>query len=90
MGYGKLVISFIKYIPAIYWNYQRKSTKGWPVLKVVMDFLGGALSLISGSAVDNGLNIAKVGLGILTLFYNLIFMLQAFILYPSRKNALEN
>lgn len=87
MGYGKLLISFVKYLPAIYWNYKRKSTKGWPALKTILDLIGGIFSLISGAiSTENGLNIVKLALAILTLVYDIIILIQAFILYPNPTN----
>ena len=49
LGYGKMTMSLIKYFPAIYWNYKRKSTKGWPAAKIILDLVGGIFALISGS-----------------------------------------
>ena len=49
LGYSKLAISFIKYTPAVYWNYKRKSTKGWSIFNIISDMIGGVLSLASGS-----------------------------------------
>jgi hypothetical protein len=44
MGYFKLSISFLKYLPQLYWNYQRKSTKGWSIANIILDLTGGLLS----------------------------------------------
>lgn len=49
LGYSKLVISFVKYSPAVYWNFKRKSTKGWSIFNILLDLVGGAFSLASGS-----------------------------------------
>ena len=81
-------MSLIKYIPAIYWNYKRKSTKGWPALKMILDLVGGIFALVSGSiSVENGLNIAKFGLALMTIVYDLIFLFQAFVLYRKPKKS---
>ena len=88
MGYGKLILSIIKYFPVAYWNYKRKSTKGWPLPKMLLDFLGGLLSLISGLvSMENGFNFAKTGLAILTIAYNLVFFFQRFCLYRIPKKT---
>ena len=42
----KLVISFIKYIPQLVFNYRRKSTVGWTIYNILLDFSGGTLSII--------------------------------------------
>lgn len=46
MGYFKLAISNLKYLPQLYWNYKRKSTKGWSIFNILMDFTGGAGSFL--------------------------------------------
>lgn len=44
LGYFKLAISTLKYLPQFYWNYQRKSTKGWSIFNIIMDLTGGLFS----------------------------------------------
>lgn len=44
MGYFKLTISFFKYLPQFYWNYKRKSTKGWSIANIILDLTGGTFS----------------------------------------------
>jgi hypothetical protein len=44
MGYFKLSISFLKYLPQFYWNYKRKSTKGWSIANIILDLAGGTFS----------------------------------------------
>ncbi len=34
LGYCKIFITFIKYIPQVYWNYIRKSTLGWSIFNM--------------------------------------------------------
>lgn len=46
MGYFKLLISFLKYLPQFYWNYKRKSTKGWSIMNIMLDFTGGLFSFL--------------------------------------------
>jgi len=82
LGYGKLVITLIKYIPQAYWNYRRKSTIGWSNAGVLLDILGGVCSLVSGGlSVENGLNIIKLSLAIISLVFDVIFCIQHFWLY---------
>ena len=85
LGYGKLVISFVKYSPAVYWNYKRKSTKGWSIFNILLDLVGGTFSLASGSiSLQNGLNITKLFLALLTVIYDLIFVFQHYVLYKGK------
>lgn len=45
-GYNKAVITFLKYMPQVYLNYSRKSTVGWSILNIMLDFTGGSLSIL--------------------------------------------
>lgn len=82
LGYGKITLSFIKYSPAVYWNYKRKSTKGWSIFNILLDLVGATFSAASGSlSVSDGLNITKMALAVLTIFYDIIFVVQHYILY---------
>ncbi|SGY20705.1 BQ5605_C016g08129 [Microbotryum silenes-dioicae] len=45
LSYIKLYISTAKYIPQAYLNYKRKSTVGWSIENILLDFTGGFLSL---------------------------------------------
>ena len=44
-SYVKLVITIIKYIPQAWYNYRRKSTIGWSIGNIFLDFTGGSLSM---------------------------------------------
>ena len=41
----KLIISLIKYSPQVYLNYRRKSTEGFVIYSIMLDFTGGIMSL---------------------------------------------
>lgn len=41
----KLVITIIKYVPQVILNYNRKSTIGWNIWNILLDFSGGTLSV---------------------------------------------
>lgn len=45
-GYSKAGITFVKYLPQVYLNYKRKSTVGWSIANIFLDFTGGSLSLL--------------------------------------------
>ncbi len=45
-GYCKAAITFIKYSPQVYLNYKNKSTVGWSIGNVMLDFSGGVFSLL--------------------------------------------
>ena len=44
-SYVKLFITLIKYVPQAYLNYRRKSTFGWSIGNILLDFTGGFLSI---------------------------------------------
>ena len=45
MSYVKLSTTVLKYIPQVYLNYMLKSTVGWHIQNVLLDFTGGVLSI---------------------------------------------
>jgi cystinosin len=86
----KLVITIIKYIPQVLMNYQRKSTVGWNVWNVLLDFTGGILSLMQllidaldmhDFSVITG-NLVKFGLGLASILFDIVFIVQHYVLYP--------
>ncbi|KAL3942616.1 MAG: hypothetical protein SGBAC_003217 [Bacillariaceae sp.] len=91
----KIMISLIKYIPQVILNYQRKSTAGWSIWNIILDFTGGLLSdlqlifdckdMHNFSAITG--NFAKFGLGSVSIFFDIIFMLQHYVLYRHSSEA---
>lgn len=79
-------------------NYKRKSTIGWSIYPILLDFSGGWLSLaqlIIDSAMQNdwtGItgNPVKFGLGNITIVFDIIFFLQHYVLYRDNKKQLED
>lgn len=45
-SYVKLCITLIKYLPQAFYNYKRKSTVGWSIGNIFLDFTGGILSML--------------------------------------------
>lgn len=45
-SYVKLAITIMKYCPQAYFNYKRKSTVGWSIHNILLDFTGGSFSLL--------------------------------------------
>jgi cystinosin len=89
MGYCKLVITVVKYCPQVWANYQRKSTVGWSINQVLLDLIGGVLS-IAQLLIDSSLqgdwsgvtgNPVKFGLGNVSIVFDLIFITQHYVLY---------
>jgi cystinosin len=85
----KLLLTVFKYAPQAWSNYKRKSTLGWAIGGITLDVIGGVLSLVqlvidAASQADwSGLtgNPVKFGLANISLFFDVIFMVQHFVLY---------
>jgi len=92
IAYVKLSISFVKYCPQVYLNWKRKSTVGWTIWNVLLDFSGGLLSVLqllfdswrkgiwSGFSWD-----PKFILGNMSIMFDVIFIVQHYILYPQNR-----
>src|SRR5271163_1064619 len=89
IGYIKLVVTFVKYIPQVWVNYKRKSTQGWSIWQILLDLTGGVLSILQ-LVIDAGLqadwsgitgNPVKLGLGNVSIFFDVIFIIQHYVLY---------
>ncbi|GLI82308.1 hypothetical protein PoHVEF18_010747 [Penicillium ochrochloron] len=88
-SYDKLVITTVKYVPQAWLNYRRQSTVGWNIWTIILDLIGGILSLLQ-LVLDSSLqsdwsgitgNPAKLLLSNITIFFDLIFIVQHYILY---------
>jgi cystinosin len=98
LGYVKLTTVFLKYIPQAWVNYKRKSTVGWSIYPILLDFSGGWLSLAQlmiDSALQNdwsGItgNPVKFGLGNITIVFDIIFFLQHYVLYRNSEKHIED
>ncbi|GAA5981742.1 hypothetical protein JCM11641_004232 [Rhodosporidiobolus odoratus] len=98
LSYIKLYISFAKYVPQAVINYRRKSTEGWSITNILLDATGGTLSLTQlmlDSWLDNdwrGItgNPGKLGLSFLSLAFDLVFIVQHFVLYPAPDERTPN
>ena len=83
----------VKYIPQAWSNYQRKSTVGWSINQILLDVIGGVFS-VAQLVIDSSLqsdwsgitgNPVKLGLGNVTIIFDVIFMVQHYILYKGNK-----
>ncbi|KAK8813325.1 hypothetical protein WA158_002917 [Blastocystis sp. Blastoise] len=82
-------------ISSSFLNWKRKSTKGFNIGNILLDFTGGALSEIQFFVITgytnawSGIlgNIVKFGLGWLSIFFDIIFMIQHYGLYKENDNT---
>ena len=82
----------------MYVNYRNKSTVGWSILQILLDFGGGILS-ISQQAIDSyqqgdwsGItgNPVKFALGNVSMLYDLVFITQHYVLYRHAEGPKED
>uniref|UniRef100_A0ACB8EC59 Uncharacterized protein n=1 Tax=Sphaerodactylus townsendi TaxID=933632 RepID=A0ACB8EC59_9SAUR len=67
-----------------YLNFRRKSTSGWSIGNVLLDFMGGAFSLLQmflQSYNNNEWNLifgdfTKFGLGLFSILFDVVFIVQ--------------
>ena len=97
LSFIKVGISLVKYIPQVILNIQRQSTVGWSIWQILLDFTGGCLSDVqlvgdtwaktpAGASVWRAVvtgNPAKLALGSLSMAFDIVFMFQHYILYPT-------
>jgi len=98
LSYVKLICTFVKYVPQALLNYRRQSTTGWSIYNILLDFSGGILSLaqlLLDALLSNDVsgvvgNPAKLGLSILAIGFDVLFIVQHYVLYPEEsKDATE-
>jgi len=93
----KLFITLIKYVPQAYLNFRRKSTFGWSIGNILLDFTGGFLSIgqmfvISYNENDWGSvfgDPTKFGLGLFSVLFDIVFILQHYVFYRGNSPAEE-
>ncbi|VDM73176.1 unnamed protein product [Strongylus vulgaris] len=73
----------------MFFNFRRKSTVGWSIGNILLDFTGGALDIVQmvfqSYNVNNWSafygNPVKFGLGLVSIIFDIIFIIQHYILY---------
>uniref|UniRef100_A0A6B2E6R5 Cystinosin homolog n=1 Tax=Phlebotomus kandelakii TaxID=1109342 RepID=A0A6B2E6R5_9DIPT len=96
-SYIKLTITLIKYVPQALMNYRRKSTVGWSIGNILLDFIGGILSMLQ--MILNAYNYddwdsifgdpTKFGLGLFSVCFDIVFIIQHYILYRDQHSGLK-
>jgi cystinosin len=102
MGWCKVFISLIKYIPQVIFNYKRQSTVGWNIHNILLDFTGGTFSFgqnivdeirnsydLTPAGQSASLNIAKFALSFVSIFFDTVFCIQHYCLYNKPRSAEE-
>jgi len=84
-SYVKLTITLIKYVPQAYMNFRDKSTTGWSIGNVLLDFSGGILSFLQmfldswniGNYDVFITNPVKLGLSFFSIFFDILLLLES-------------
>jgi cystinosin len=92
ISYIKLFITLVKYMPQVLTNYRNRSTQGWSIWQILLDFAGGILS-ITQLGIDSyqqrdwsGItgNPVKLALGNISMVFDVIFIVQHYYLYRGK------
>ncbi|KAJ4822221.1 hypothetical protein Tsubulata_045756 [Turnera subulata] len=91
----QVFMTLIKYIPQAIMNFMRKSTDGFSIGNILLDFCGGLMnyaqmavqSIDQNSWVNFYGNIGKTMISLVSVFFDLLFMCQHYILYPVKKTG---
>ena len=95
ISYVKLFITLVKYMPQVLANYRNKSTHGWSIYQILLDFVGGILSIWQ-LGIDSYLqgdwsgvtgNPVKFALGNISVFFDIIFMIQHYCVYRGKRGT---
>jgi cystinosin len=79
-------------MPQVLMNYRNGSTQGWSIAQILLDFVGGILSVLQ-LGIDSYLqgdwsgltgNPVKLALGNVSMFFDVIFIVQHYLLYPNK------
>jgi cystinosin len=89
LGSTKVIMTLIKYTPQALLNHKRRSTEGWQINNVLLDLAGGVLSfaqigLNAAARADLSVitgNPAKLGIAAISIGFDLVFILQHYVLY---------
>ena len=76
-------------------NYKRKSTVGWSIINIILDFTGGSLSLLQMFLLAYNFNDwssifgspTKFGLGFFSILFDIVFLIQHYGLYRNNSDS---
>ncbi|KAL5581279.1 hypothetical protein UlMin_013721 [Ulmus minor] len=94
----QVFMTVIKYIPQAFMNFKRKSTDGFSIGNILLDFSGGVAnyaqmavqSIDQNSWVNFYGNLGKTLLSLISIFFDIIFMVQHFLLYSGRRALISS
>ena len=76
-------------MPQAWMNFRRKSTEGWSIGNVLLDFTGGSLSMLQMIMDSYNMDdwssffgdFTKFGLGLFSVLFDILFILQHYVCY---------
>ncbi|KAI4350578.1 hypothetical protein L6164_005025 [Bauhinia variegata] len=94
----QVFMTVIKYIPQAIMNFLRKSTDGFSIGNILLDFSGGMAnyaqmvvqSIDQDSWVNFYGNIGKLLLSLVSMFFDVIFIIQHYVLYRGARKAYKS
>ncbi|XP_028773875.1 cystinosin homolog isoform X2 [Neltuma alba] len=84
----QVCMTTIKYIPQAVMNFLRKSTEGWSIGNILLDFSGsvGNYAQMLMQSIDQGSWMNFYGnIGKISVFFDILFMFQHYVLYWHNK-----
>jgi cystinosin len=89
LSYVKMAVTLSKYFPQAILNFRRKSTVGWSIGNVLLDFTGGSMDIVQmvlqGANTNDWTafygNVVKFGLGLVSMIFDTLFIIQHYFLY---------
>uniref|UniRef100_A0A7E4VHQ4 Cystinosin homolog n=1 Tax=Panagrellus redivivus TaxID=6233 RepID=A0A7E4VHQ4_PANRE len=97
LSYVKMAVTLSKYFPQAILNFKRKSTTGWSIGNVLLDFTGGSMDItqmvLQASNTDDWSgftgNPVKFGLGLVSMIFDVVFMIQHYGLYRNSEGPVS-
>jgi len=97
LSYVKMAVTLSKYFPQAILNFRRKSTEGWSIGNVILDFTGGSMDIcqmvLQASNTDDWSgfygNPVKFGLGLVSMIFDVVFFVQHYCLYRETDSAVD-
>ncbi|XP_028778526.1 cystinosin homolog [Neltuma alba] len=91
----QVCMTVIKYVPQAIMNFMRKSTDGFSIGNILLDFSGGisnygqmvVQSIDQGSWVNFYGNIGKLLLSLVSVSFDIFFICQHYVFYPAQKGV---
>ncbi|KAG5624473.1 hypothetical protein H5410_009691, partial [Solanum commersonii] len=93
----QVAMTVTKHVPQAVMNFRRKSTIGFSIGNILLDLFGGftnygqmaVQSIDQHSWVNFYGYIGKTLLSLVSIFFDILFIVQHYVLYPSRKEVVS-